>query len=486
MAKRKAHKGRIHIFNIIPIAMKKLLTFLLVSFLSFSLMQAQSVVGDWNGSIQVSGMNLRIGLSLIEQDTGLAGTLDILDQGIYGIKLQNPNFKDNKLSFTSTMQVDYTGTWQEGDSLEGTLVIRKDQEYPLVFKRGKIVLNRPQEPKAPFPYRIEDVTYDNPNANGVTLAGTITIPQGEGPFPVAVLISGSGPNNRDEEILTHKPFAVIADQLSRNGIAVLRYDDRGCAKSTGSFGKATGEDFASDASAGVDYLVSRKDLPLGKIGLIGHSEGGELAPQVAHDNSKVDFIILLAGPGMQGVDVLTEQTRLIMLSNGNSQEESENAATFNSKLYRIAMKKGKSKKVKKKVLKAYEKEIKRQEKAGESTDEDVSPAAIKQQATMLSGRWFRHFLRYDSRVFLRQTTIPVLALNGEEDIQVASKSNLAGIKEALDQAGNTQYKIQAFPKLNHLFQHCNACTFAEYAELEETFSPEVLEVMIDWISGLAE
>lgn len=458
--------------------MKKNLLLLFILFALSFRVQSQSISGDWNGHIIVQGMRLRMNLNILEQDTGLIGTLDIIDQGIYGIKLKNTAFKNDILSFSSTMQLDYEGKMTEADTIRGNITIRKNDEYPLVFKRGKFILNRPQEPKGPFPYQIEDVSFANPLAEGITLAGTITIPEGKGPFPIAVMISGSGPNNRDEEILTHKPFWVIADHLARNGIAVLRYDDRGCFKSTGNFGTATGIDLAYDAGAAVRYLASRKDLPIGKIGIIGHSEGGELAPQVAHDNPEVSFIVSLAGPGMPGHELLLEQSKLIMLSEGSNQDEVERAVELNRKIYAIVMKDASTKKIKKKVEKAY---IKYNEDAEKNGFETFPAANLKQQISLVTSPWFRHFLRYDPSIYWSKTTVPVLALNGMEDIQVAGESNLKAIKTALESAKNENFMIKGFAGMNHMFQHCQKCTFSEYAELEETFAAEVLDVMVKWI-----
>ena len=287
-----------------------------------SLGYSQSVLGDWNGILNIQGTQLRIVFHISETGGTYTATLDSPDQKAFGIPAGETTFAENNLEIklpnlaaqykdAAAQVVD--GTFSQGGATFSLKLTREEQE--------KQELKRPQNPVAPFPYAQEDVTYDNPAAQGVTLAGTLTLPKGDGPFPAVILISGSGPQNRDEELLGHKPFLVIADHFTRNGIAVLRFDDRGVGQSTGDFATATSADFATDVQAGVEYLKTRKEINARKIGLAGHSEGGLIAPMVAAKSADVAFIVLMAGPGVSGDKVIRLQSRLISKAEGKSEQE---------------------------------------------------------------------------------------------------------------------------------------------------------------------
>ncbi len=334
-----------------------------------------------------------------------------------------------------------------------------------------------QEPVAPFPYYSENVTFKNDKA-GITLAGTLTLPAKEGTFPVVVLISGSGAQNRDEEIFGHKPFLVLSDYLTRNGIAVLRYDDRGTAASGGDFSKATTADFATDVEAAVQYLQSRKEVDPQKIGLIGHSEGGAIAAMVAARNSIVNFIVLLAGPGIPGDKILLSQQRLLGKAAGMPDSILQQASTTNAKLFNI-VKSQKNEAVLQSELRTV------LSKSG-LTDEGI-PAGqskeefIQKQIASLTSPWLRYFLAYDPAKDLRKVQCPVLALNGEKDLQVPPKENLTAIKRFLAEGGNNRVTTQELKGLNHLFQECTTGLPSEYASIQQTFSPKALKAISDWV-----
>jgi pimeloyl-ACP methyl ester carboxylesterase len=327
-------------------------------------------------------------------------------------------------------------------------------------------LKRPQNPVKPYPYHDEDVSYEN-KAQNVTLAATLTIPLGKGPFPGVVLITGSGPQDRDESLLGHKPFLVLSDYLTRHGIAVLRADDRGVGKSTGVFAKGTTADFATDAEAGVAYLKTRAEIDPHKIGLVGHSEGGLIAPMVAARNKDVAFIVMMAGTGVPGDQILPAQGEAIEVASGKSPEQaSRNAANERAMLTLVETEKDDA---------VLQKELK-EKMAGE-----VPEAQIGLQISQITSVWFRYFLTYDPATALRKVTCPVLAINGSLDKQVLPSQNLPAIRKALAESGNQHVEVDELPGLNHLFQTAKTGAPAEYSQIEETMSPVALDKMATWI-----
>ena len=280
--------------------------------------------------------------------------------------------------------------------------------FDLKRQSAPFALTRPQFPTKPYPYVEEELTFPS-KAKGVTLAGTFTKPKGPGPFTTAVLITGSGPQDRDESIMGHQPFLVLADHLTRHGIAVLRYDDRGIAKSTGDFQAATSRDFADDTAGAVSYLRARKDV--GKIGLIGHSEGGIIAPMVATERNDIAFLVFLAGQGLPGDEVMVAQGQLIVKTMGGNEVALAKQKSMQQKLFVLAKEAEEDKR--KVALTNLEEGLSSAEKAG-----------LRSQITMVTGPWFRFFLTYDPRPTLGKVKCPVLALNGDKDLQVPAKENL--------------------------------------------------------------
>jgi fermentation-respiration switch protein FrsA (DUF1100 family) len=340
---------------------------------------------------------------------------------------------------------------------------------------------RPQEPKKPYPYYSEDITFENKKDN-ITLAGTLSLPKKEGTFPVVLLISGSGPQNRDEELLGHKPFLVLSDYLTRNGIAVLRFDDRGTALSEGNFKSATSLDFASDVEAGIQYLKTRKEIKNNKIGLIGHSEGGMIAPIIASKSKDVDFIVLLAGTGVTGEEILLLQQELIGRVSGISEKDLLRSKNTNKGAFEIVKKATSQEEMIKELTFYFEKIIKETpetEKPKEVKEEEY----VKMMVDELSNPWMQFFIKYNPAVSLDKVKCPVLAINGEKDLQVPAKINLEAIKKALDKGKNKKSTVMELPNLNHLFQECKSGSPEEYATIEETFSPKALEVVKNWIQN---
>ena len=321
----------------------------------------------------------------------------------------------------------------------------------------------------------------------ITLAGTLTLPESGGPFPAVLLITGSGPQDRDETVAGHKPFWIIADYLTRQGIAVLRVDDRGTGKSTGFFKGATSGDFATDVLAGVAYLKSRKEINPRQIGLVGHSEGGLIAPMVAVQSDDVAFIVLLAGPGVDGSQILLMQGALISRAGGTSEALIKQSRNYSKRMHEIVKAEPNNERAEKKIREmhaasraALSEELKKETRELAPDLEAQLNMTIKQILTP----WFRYFLIYDPRPALRKVNCPVLAINGEKDLQVPSKENLAAMEQALKAGSNTDdYTLKELPDLNHLFQHAKTGAPTEYSKIEETFAPEALKIMGDWIKS---
>jgi pimeloyl-ACP methyl ester carboxylesterase len=430
--------------------------------------------GDWATAIAMpNGASIRL---VLHVRTGAGGTvvnLDSPDQLAYGVPVRSFAREGQTVRFTVPASGNATfegvlaadrktiaGTWT-GPALK----------TPLTFTSRPVQTAgpaRPQTPKPPFPYRTEEVTVDS--APGVKLAGTLTLPQGKGPFPAVVMITGSGAQDRDENIFGHKPFAVIADRLTRNGIAVLRMDDRGFAKSTGNFATATDDDFAIDTAADVAYLRTRADIDARRIGLIGHSEGGLVAPKVAAKDPKLAFIVLMAGPGVPLSDVLRAQRAKLMPAMGVSPEQLKHSQVlFDHAL--TAMKGAKDEAdAKARVLQVAKAE------GGDVLPGDAQKEAL---ATQLSSGWMRDLLDYDPAPTLAKVKCPILALNGSKDGQVPPEQNLPAIRAATK--GNPDVTLTELPGLNHLFQTAKTGAVGEYADIEETVAPIALDAMSTWI-----
>jgi pimeloyl-ACP methyl ester carboxylesterase len=434
-----------------------------------------SAEGVWQAALEANGLRLRFQLHVSHDDQKhLVAALDSPDMGISGLPAVKVSQKLNVFHFEIPV-VDgvyegtinpakslITGTWTQGGITRNLKFQRSDQLLELV---------RPQNPEKPYPYREEQVTFANPKSQ-VSLAGTLTLPPGPGPFPAAILIAGSGPQDRDETVAGHRPFLVLADHLTRKGLAVLRYDKRGIGKSTGNFDQATTEDFAGDAAAALAYLKSQKEIDARKIGLIGHSEGGIIAPMIASRSSDVAWMVLLAAPGLKGEDVMLLQSELILKAAGFDDERISNARNFNRQSYDLARKEKDPQALEAKLTDLID-------STGMSTT--LPPTTLKPQARMMTSPWFRFFLDYDPVPPLEKTHCPVLALNGDKDLQMAPKENLAQIQRALQEGGNNDFQTKELPGLNHLFQHAPTGSPTEYGGIEETFAPDALTTICDWI-----
>lgn len=449
----------------------------------------EDIEGLWLGTLQVqAGMELRLLFNISTMPDGSVNvTMDSLDQGVGGIPVEVVTYKDGNLHLgVKSVGGVFEGTVKEdGKTIEGEWK-QVGSVFPLVLSRieEKSDTSRAQDPVKPYPYDEEEVVYENAEA-GITLAGTLTLPRSEGPFPAVILITGSGAQNRDEEIMGHRPFLVLSDYLTRRGIAVLRVDDRGVGGSTGNFSQATTEDFAGDVLAGIEYLKSREEIDPARIGLIGHSEGGLIAPIVAVESPDVAFIVLMAGPGIPGEEILYLQNDLISRAEGVDNATIARNDAFMKSLYSVVKEEQNDTIAAEKLRKLIMDEVanmSEEEKQNSGYSEASLDSQVNAQVQTLISPWMRFFLTYDPSPTLMQVKCPVLAINGEKDLQVPPEENLKAIEDALEAGGNEDYTVQELPGLNHLFQTAQTGSPSEYAAIEETISPTALEVIGDWIS----
>jgi uncharacterized protein len=443
---------------------------------------ASKITGSWVGGLKIQGITLTLVMNVkTNGKDSLTVTFDSPDQGAHGIPTSSVMVTTDSLivgvksimgRYLGRFTRDYSvleGRWKQG-SLDLPLDLEHRNE---VFKR-----ERPQEPVPPFPYITEDVSFPNSKA-GILLAGTLTIPgKGKG-YPAVILITGSGPQNRDEELMGHKPFLVLADYLSRNGIEVLRFDDRGIGKSGGKFTTATTFDFAGDAEAALDYLKSRPEIDTAKLGLIGHSEGGIIAPIIASERKDVDFIILMAGTGVTGEKILITQAASIQRADSTDETDIKKGEKINQKVYDILKKNSDNDKAIRLIRKLFQKENEAARKKGSA--DTMSAASIENSLKTVTSPWFRTFLTLDPQDYLRKVHCYLLAINGDKDLQVDSKINLPAIEKALIFGGNSKYTIEEIPGANHLFQTAKTGSPSEYGTIEETIQPAVLELISSWI-----
>jgi hypothetical protein len=431
--------------------------------------------GDWLGTLDTGMGKLRLLLHITNTEDGLTATMDSLDQGANGLPVNSITRTGAELKFEmKSIAGNYDGTIATDlGTITGTWT-QAGKSWPLVLKpvknKSELELKRPQNPVKPYPYREEEVSYSNPAAK-IELAATLTIPPGKGPFPAVLLIVGSGPHDRDETLMGHKPFLVLADYLTRKGIVVLRADKRGVGKSGGDYSKAVMADFASDAEAGVAYLKTRAEVNPHKIGLVGHSEGGIEAPMAATHDPDVAFIVMMAGPGVPGDEILQQQVVLIGRAAGKSQADVEKDAAIQKEVL-ATVKKDEDDATLDKELRAV--------MAGK-----VPEAQMGMQIKMVSSPWFRDFLKYDPAVTLSKVKCPVLDINGDKDLQVPPEQNLPAIRKALTAGGNKNFEVDELPGLNHLFQTAKTGGVGEYGEIEETMSPVALEKVASWILKIA-
>ncbi len=430
--------------------MRKKVISLVIALISI-MFQAYAQDGTWSGKLEVQGMKLTIVFHL----DGDEPCMDSPDQAAMGIPIQVERDGMGKVTIRIPMlAATYEGLWL-GKQIVGTFQ-QVNTSLPLTLA-PEAKLNRPQTPQGPFPYATEEVTFDNGDAH---LAGTLVLPEGYSrKTPVLIFVTGSGQEDRDETIFEHKPFAVIADALGRAGIASLRFDDRGIGGSTGDVATATTEDFRDDALAGIKLLRKRFD----KVGVIGHSEGGTIALMLAADK-QADFIVSLAGVAVSGLETLVAQSRVALVSAGYTGKVLDTFCDAVKQAGHVRVHGG------------------RMPFPDELDLPDELKANYQAVLVQIQSPWMIKFLSLDMQPLLGSITCPVLAINGTKDIQVEPESNLGALRKGLP--ANPRNKVAAIEGANHLFQHCTTGAISEYRQIEETFAPEALEMIVQWVAAL--
>ena len=422
---------------------------LVASILSLSVLSASAQKGAWNGSLNVMGTKLPLVFNFSESGC----TMDSPSQGVKGIPAEKSVGEDGKITVTVPMIGAKFEGKMDGDSIKGTFT-QNGFPLPLTLKSGKLEVKRPQTPVAPFPYKQESVSFSN---GGYAFNGTLTLPENcTKKTPVVLMVTGSGQQDRDETMFDHKPFAVIADYLARNGIASMRYDDRGWGDKSVNFSDFTTNDFKQDAEAALKVLRKRFD----KVGVLGHSEGGTIAMLLAEEG-KTDFIVSLAGMAVSGKETLLQQNRTALASLGLSADEVDKYCGD----------------IMERVLDEIAKGKKADEINIDNCQAELKPILTKALAQG-ANPYIRYFITVDAGKELQKIKCPVLALNGTKDTQVDCASNIAALDKGLT---NCKHTIKKFDGLNHLFQHCSTGSVVEYQQIEETIAPEVLETITNWI-----
>jgi pimeloyl-ACP methyl ester carboxylesterase len=455
----------------------KFLSYIFFAIAVFTLNATENheIEGDWTGVLDLGATELSLNVHLSMNQGELEGSLFCAEQN-FTLPIEAINYHKSSLSFKiPRLLVSYNGTLAEGEII-GTFT--QGKEFPLILKKGITkapVRARPQvDAVNPKLYVSEELFIKN---GDVTLAGTLTLPRGNGPFTTVIFIAGSGPNDRDETILGHKPFLVISDHLARHGIASLRLDKRGVGASTGSFEEATCADFVKDTQAAINFIKRRKEVH--SLGLLGHSEGGMLAPEIANASPYIDFIILLAGTGVKGSDVLVHQSGLILKAEGASPEKTQEHQNILRSVIEVLQEKRDVKEAIKRLSPKFDGSLQPLPPAAQEEWE----AQINQIHEALKTPWFQSFLNYNPRKALSEVDVPVLALNGSLDLQVCPKQNLRNIEKTLKEGKNPPAVILELDGLNHLFQTAKTGSPNEYIQIEETIAPEVLQLISNWIQN---
>jgi pimeloyl-ACP methyl ester carboxylesterase len=443
--------------------------------------RAQDVAGTWLTTIGVDN----VVIALVREPSGtLVGTLAFPDRSADLLRLDVVSFDGDTLHIESqALGATFDGELQDDSGWIAGLLLESGTSLPVTLRPQPV---RPQEPQAPFPYGLQEVSYDNALA-GVTFGGTLTLPRTKARrHPAILLVSGSGPQNRDEQVEGHRPFLVLADYLTRLGFAVLRVDDRGVGRSSGNADlEATTADYIEDALAGVAYLKSRRDIDACRIGILGHSEGGVIAPAAAARSPEVAFVIMLAGTGVPGAEALLRQSELIAQADGVPAELLGFERELNRKSYEIVVNEPDDAAALAALTANWE--AARDEALASSLSAELKAqiqaleAEIHGAFVAITTPWFRYFLAYDPAPALRSLHVPALALNGTHDLQVDAQQNLPAIEEALRAGTSPEFSVRALPDLNHLFQTAPTGSPSEYWTIEETIAPRALHEIGAWL-----
>jgi len=448
--------------------------------------KTEDITGLWKGKLQGTTVEFLLDISMNKNNKAVAYLSP--NGGISKVEVSNLVNQSSNLSFEVPAEgVKYSGNINNKDKVVEGVFSQGNRKFTLDFSKAdntkQVRLNRPQHPVEPYLYNVEDVTFENKNAN-INLAGTLTTPKGEGPFPGIVLVSGSGPQDRDQTFMGHKTFLVLADHLTKSGIAVLRFDDRGFAESTGDFSSATSLDFASDVQAAVDLLVKHPRIDASKIGLIGHSEGGLIAPIVASQSDDVAFITLMAGPGVSGNEIAIEQIETILSVNGLSEKAAKAGSNITRQLNEAIITHKDLINFEALLTKTYANAWSLLAKPIQTELKQVGGGSISNaRIKSLSSAWNQYFLIHQPEMYLSKLSIPVMAIHGNKDKQMIAAVNLQAIKAAL--TPSPKHLVLEMDGLNHLFQTANTGLMSEYSKITETVAPHVLDEISTWVLNVA-
>jgi pimeloyl-ACP methyl ester carboxylesterase len=445
----------------------------------FNTEELQFIIGNWTGTINAGVMKFTFVFKFwIDDDKILKGTLDSPEQDLKDIPVNEIIIKEDSLKLDiRPIQRKYYAVMNKNDKVINGLYIRNGQiNFPLLLNKveSEVILKRPQMPKKPYPYKEEEISFINEN-DGTRLAGTLTVPDGKAPFPAVILMSGSGAQDRDESEFGHKTFLVIADYLTRSGVAVLRFDDRGVGGSSGDHLQATSKTNSEDIIYATGFIRSRKDINKRKVGLIGHSEGGLIASIVASKCPQIAYIILLGAPGQSIEENLYKQNEMIRMAEGESANMISQYNSLQKQIFSIIKEEANDSVAAEKLRSAYTM----------NSYHLLSPEQKKNIDArindLLLTPYFRDIIKCDPSPFLQKVKCPVLAITGEKDLQASPTKNLAAMDEAFKSGGNKNYKLIELPGINHMMQTCKKGTISEYSDIEETISPLVLNTISEWI-----
>lgn len=449
--------------------MKKIILLISAVVLCTGTILAEDITGKWYGTAVINGIKLKIEFELEKSGDTYSGYMISPDQSSQKIPLSAVSYDGNELNASvGSINFAYKGNLNDDGSINGSFT-QNGMTFSLPLSRTETVRPRPQNPVPPFPYDETEVSFRN-EKDGITLYGTLTAPHGDGPFPAVVMVTGSGPQNRDEELLGHKPFLVIADYLTRKGIAVLRYDERGVGESEGNYAQAGLYDFADDAQCAVRYLKTIDKIEPGKTGVIGHSEGGAVA-FILGSRKAADFIISMAAPGINGPDLLLAQTEAILKTSGVPQNYIDTFLKGRRQIFEMALA----------DTLGMEEQIKECAKILAGTPEAGQEEVMIKS---LHSPGLNALLKYDPAPDLQNISCPIFAINGGKDVQVPSKLNLPAIEKGIRSNGNRNLIVKEYEGLNHLFQTAKTGLSMEYGSIEETFNEKVMEDIAGWILSL--
>lgn len=461
----------------------------------------EMLIGNWQGVLNVSDKNLRIGFRISKNGENLKATMESPDQRLSNIPVDKVELNGDKVvitvgifrgSYQGIINGDeITGEWFQGDKSHSMNLqkIKDATKSDSGTKKSentetKLSLRRPQEPVKPYPYIERNVEFKNESA-GITLAGILTLTKSKNPVPAVVLVSGTGPQDRDESVFGHKPFLVLADYLTRRNIAVIRYDDRGFGSSGGDYSKADLDDFASDVLSAVKYLKTLKEIKSEKIGIIGHSEGAFVAAKAASSSEDIAFVVMMAGTGLPGEKVLYRQAEDIARAEGADEKTVADSSAMQKKLFDILKRESVPEGIEREIRFIVENEVAKLKDNDKKAFEAMRPA-VEAQIKQILLPSMRQFILEDPKPTLMKIKCPVLAICGERDLQISAKENLPAIEQALKEGGNTNYVVKEMPCLNHLFQVAETGAPSEYVAIEETISPAALKTISDWILSVTK